>query len=131
MFLAVFGQRTQEEINGEAQAAGCRRLEQMQHAMQNSHVLVGGNNINAVLLYNHAVFHLEDFHFGNPLKQLGQHSFVSRIEMLHNNICHATVFRNIFQKQFYCLQSACRSAYPDYRKQGSIRIRSFYFWRFY
>ena len=52
--LPVVGQGAEEEIDREAQAAGRRRLEQVQHAVQDGHVLVGRDHVDAVRLDPHA-----------------------------------------------------------------------------
>ena len=48
--LPVLGQGAEEEIDRQAQAAGRRRLEQVQHPVQDGHVLVRRDHIDAVRL---------------------------------------------------------------------------------
>ena len=60
--LPVLGQGAEEKIDRQAQSAGRRRLEQVQHPVQDGHVLVGGDHIDAVRLDLHPVLDLDDLH---------------------------------------------------------------------
>ena len=58
VFLLVIGQRAEEEINRQAQAARRDRIEQMQHSVQDGHVLVGRDDVDAVRFDAHPILHL-------------------------------------------------------------------------
>ncbi len=83
--LPVLGQGAQEEIDGEAQAAGRRRFEQVQHPVQDRHVLVGGDHVDAVRLDLHPVLDLDNLHGGDALEEFGHDPLVGRVEMLDDD----------------------------------------------
>ncbi len=129
MFLTVIGQGAQKEINREAQTAWRRRLEQMQYSVQNGHVLVGGNNINAVWLDPHSIFDLKNLHRGGALKQFVHHTLVGRIQMLDDDKSDAAVCGNMPQELFDGFQSACGRTDTGYgKKKIFLGPRQCIFW---
>ena len=120
--LPVIGQGAQKEINRETQAAGRCRFEQVQYAVQNGHVLVGGNNINAVWFDPHAVFDLKNLHRGGTLEQFVHDTLVGRVQVLDNDKGHAAVFGNIPQELFEGLQPAGGGA------DAGNREKKIFFW---
>ena len=82
VFLLVLRQGTEKEINRQAQPAWRRRLEQVQHPVQDGHVLVRRDRIDAVRSHRRAILDLDDLHAGRALEQFGQHALLGRIQML-------------------------------------------------
>ena len=115
--LPVLGQGAQEEIDGETQAAGRRRFEQVQHAVQNGHVLVGGDHIDAVRLDPHPVPDLKNLHRGGALEQFGHDPLVGRVQVLDDDKGHAAIFGHMPQELFQRLQPAGGGADADNRKK--------------
>ena len=111
--LPVLGQGAEEKIDGETQAAGSRRLEQVQHAVQNGHVLVGWDHIDAVRLDPHPVLDLEYLHPGGALEQFGHDPLVGRVQVLDDDKGHAAVFGHMPQELLQRLQPAGRGADAD------------------
>ena len=106
----ILGQRAQEEINRQPQAAWRARLEQMQHAVEDGHVLVRRNDIHAVRPDLRAILHLDDLHRRAALEQLGHDALARRIEVLDDDEGQSARRRHLLQEGFECLQSARRRA---------------------
>ena len=119
--LLVLGQGAQEEVDGQAQAAGRRRREQVQHPVQNGHVLVGGDHIDAVRLDPHPVPDLEYLHAGGALEQFGQDPLVGRVEVLDDDEGQAAFRRHLPQELLQRLQSAGGGADADNGERGARR----------
>ncbi len=138
--LPVLGQGAEEEIDRETQAAGRRRLEQVQHTVQNGHVLVGGDHIDAVRLDLHPVPDLENLHPGGALEQFGHDPLVGRVQVLDDDKGHAAAFAApaagtvpappVRRRRRRCRQ--CRRllhwlcVFQPYPEQPEIMIVSFY-----
>ena len=115
--LPVFGQRAQKEINGETQAAGRRRFEQMQHTVQNGHVLVGRNHIDAVGFDPHPVSDLKNLHRGGALEQFVHDPLVGRVQVLDDDKGHAAVFRHMPQELFEASNPPAEAPMPTMGKR--------------
>jgi len=87
----ILGQGPEKEIDGHAVAPGVRGLQQMQGAIQEGHVSTRRNDVGAVGLHHHAIFHLEDLHAGIAPNQIGKKAFVIRGQMLHQHKGHARI----------------------------------------
>ena len=74
--------------------------------MQEGHVLVRRNHINAIRSHQSAILDLDDFQARGPLEQFGHDAFTSRIQMLNDDKGHAAAGRHIFQKLFQGFKSA-------------------------
>ena len=72
----------------------------MQHAMQNSHVLVGGNHIDAVGFDPHPVADLENLHPGYALEQFWHDPLMGRVQVLDDDKGYAAALRHLPQKLF-------------------------------
>jgi hypothetical protein len=68
VFLLVLRQGAEKEINRQAQPARRRRFEQVQHAVQDGHVLVRRDHIDAVRLDRRAILDLHHLHAGGALQ---------------------------------------------------------------
>ena len=71
VLLLVLRQGAEEEINRQAQSARRRRIEQVQNPVQDGHVLVRRDHIDAVRLNRGAILDLDDLHAGGALEQFG------------------------------------------------------------
>ena len=118
--LPVLGQGAEEEIDGETQAAGRRRLEQVQHPVQDGHVLVGGDHVDAVRLDPHPVPDLEDLHGGGALEQFGHDPLVGRVQVLDDDKGHAASFRHMPQELLQRLQPAGGGADADNGEEEAL-----------
>ena len=94
MLLPVLRQGAEEKIDRQAQPAGCRWLEQVQDPVQDGHVFVRRDHIDAVRSHPGAILDLDDFHAGGALKQLGHDPLVRRVQMLDNDKRHAAARRD-------------------------------------
>ena len=113
MFLLVLRQGAEKEINGQAQSARRGWFEQMQNSMQDGHVLVWRDHINAVRFDQGAVLDLDYFHAGDALEQFGHDAFARRVQMLDNDKSQATALRHMTQEMLQRFQSPGRGADAD------------------
>ena len=111
--LPVVGQGAEEEIDRQAQAPGRRRVEQVQHPVQDGHVLVGRDHVDVVRLDLHPVLDLDDRHGGGALEQLHHDALVRRVQVLDDDKGHAALLRHVAQEQLQRLQPAGGSADAD------------------
>ena len=111
--LAVIGQGAEEEIDRQAQAPGRRRFEQVQHPVQDGHVFVGRDHIDAVRCDLLAVPDLDDRHGGGALEQLHHDALVGRVQVLDDDKGHAAACRHVPQKQLQRLEPPGRGADAD------------------
>ena len=78
--------------------------QQMQHAVQDRHVLVRRNHID--VFGSTRVLSLTcTTHRRGALKEFGQNAFVCRVEVLDNDDGHAAADRHVSQKRFQRLES--------------------------
>ncbi len=111
--LAVIGQGAEEKIDWQAQAPRGCRFKQVQHSVQDRHVLVGRNHIDVVRSDFLAVPHLGDRNAGGALEQLHQDALVGRVQMLDDDKGHAASIRHMLQKQLQSLKSSGRGTDAD------------------
>ena len=121
VLLPVLGQGAEEEINRQTQSARRRRFEQVQHPVQDGHVLVGRDHIDAVRLDPRAVLDLDDLHAGGALEQFGHDALVRRVQVLDDDKGHAAVLRHMPQKLLQGLQPAGGGADADDGKRHASR----------
>ena len=100
----VVRQGAEEEVNGQAQAPGRRRVEEVQYPVEDGYVLVGRYHIDVVRLNYRAVLHLYDLHGGGALEELGHDPLVRRVEVLDDDKGHAASLRHVLQELFEGLQ---------------------------
>ena len=131
VFLLVLRQRAEEEINRQPQPARRGRLEQMQDAVQDGHVLVRRDHIDAIRPDRGAILDLDHFHAGGALEQFGHDAFARRIQMLDDDKRHAAVRGTCAEKLFQGLESPGGCADADdgkrraWRRGGGFRAYSF------
>jgi len=89
--------------------------------MQDGHVLVRRDDIDAAGLDPGAILDLDDLHGGGTLEQLRQDALVRRVQVLDDDKGHADAVRHIFQEQFHGLQSPGGSADAD---DGELAARA-------
>ncbi len=121
-FLPVVGERAKKEIDRESQTAGCRRIEQVQHTVQNGHVLVGGDHIDAIRSDPHPVFDLKNLHCGGTPEEFVHDPFVCRVQMLDDHKGHAAVLGHLPQELLQGLQPPGGGANADNRKREVLRL---------
>ncbi len=102
------GQRAEEEINRQAQSARRDGIEQVQGAVQDGHVLVARDDIDAVRLDPHAIFDLDDRHGRAALEQFHHHALVGRVEVLDYDKSHPAACGHAAEEQFQRLQPSGR-----------------------
>ena len=117
----VIGQGAQKEINRQPQPARRGRIEQVQDPVQDGHVLVRRNHIDALRLNPGAVLDLHHLHAGGALQQLGHDALVRRVEVLDDDIGHAAAWRHVAQEQFQRLQPPGGGADADDGKGAGRR----------
>jgi hypothetical protein len=123
-FLPFLGQRTQEKVDRQAQAARRKGFEQEQATVQQRQVLVRRNHIHAVGGDGHAVFRLDHRHAGEALQQARQRADVQGIEMLDHDEGHAAAGRHVAQEFFERFEASGRAADAD---DGEVRGGGFHF----
>jgi hypothetical protein len=119
--LLVVGQRTEKEIDRQAQAARHNRIEQVQHSVQDGHVLVGRDDVDAVPFDARPILYLYNGHGGAALEQLHHHVLVRRVKVLNDHKRHAAVFGHIGEERFQRLKPPGRGADADDGK-GAARL---------
>src|ERR1039457_723654 len=74
----ILGQRAEEEVNRQTPPAGRHRFQQLQRAVQKSHVAIRRDDVGEVGLARHPILHLEDLHAGVAPDQVGEDALVVR-----------------------------------------------------
>ena len=87
----VFCQRLEQVVNRQSQPTRSNGVQQVQRALQKGHVVVGRNDVDAIGLHHHTVFHFKHLHAGVAANQVGQHAFVVGRKVLHQHKGHARV----------------------------------------
>ena len=107
-------------------AARLYRFQQLQRAVQKSHVTVGGDDIGAIFLYRHAILGFKDLHARKALNNFTEYAFMIRRQVLHQNKRHIgiDIGRHAGKKGFKSCQPARRSAYADNGKNiGDVILK--------
>ena len=86
-----WGQRTEEEVNGQALATRGGGFHQLERSAQKSHVSVGRDDVGAVGAYRHPVLDLEDLHAGVASDEVGEDTLVVRSQVLYQNKGHTGI----------------------------------------
>jgi hypothetical protein len=121
---AVIGQGAEKEIDRQAQPPGCGRFQQVQHTVQDGHVLIGRNHIDAVRRDPQTVLDLHDRHGGCALEQLDHDTLVVRVQVLDDDKGHAAAVRHVPQEQ---LQASSPPAEAPMPTMGNALDRIGYF----
>ena len=111
--LPVVRQGAEEEVDGQAQTPGRRRVEQVERPVEDGHVLVWRYHIDVVRLDRRAVLDLDDLHGGGALEELRHDALVRRVEVLDDDKGHAASLRHVLQELFEGLQSSGGGADAD------------------
>jgi hypothetical protein len=96
---SVMSERAKEEIDGQSQAVAFNRLGQMQLAVFDENIFVGGNRINAVGLDRRSIRGCDNLHRRLPRQYVGHIAVVGGIEMLHHDKSKSR-FRTDLVKKF-------------------------------
>ena len=115
--LAILGQSAEKEIDRETQAARRDWRKEVEDAVQDRHIFIGGDDINAVRLDLHPVFDLKDLHGRDPLQEFGHDPLMGRVEMLDDDESQAAAGRHMGEEDLQGLQAASRGADADDRKE--------------
>ena len=119
--LPVLRQGAEEKINGQAQPARRHRFEQVQHPVQDGHVLVRRDEVNTVRSYRGLIPDLHDAHVGGALQQLVHDSLVRRVQVLDDDKRHAAALGHAPQELFQGFESAGGGADADNRERNARR----------
>ena len=124
--MLVLRQRAKEKIDGQAVAARCRGLQQLQCTVQKRHIAVRRDDIGAVGLHVHAVLHLKNLHAGITPDQLGENAFMVGGQVLHDHKSHARigVGRHAGKKGLECREAPGRSANAHDGEAGNGAIQN-------
>ena len=120
-------QRTEEEIDRQAQAARVRvGSRSCSLPCTKSHISARRDHVGAVGVHGHAILDPVDRHPGEPLDQLDQQAIMVRIEMLHNDKRHGAFWARgqCREEGFDGGQTTCGSADADDRKIRGAGCRS-------
>ena len=93
---------------GSRSPRGADGLEQVQLPVEDGHVLVRGNHVDAARPDRHAVLHLHDLHGGGPLQQLGHHPLERGVQVLDDDERQPAVRLHVAEKLGQRLQSPRR-----------------------
>jgi len=91
--------------------------------MQYRHILVGGNDVDAIGFHPHPVSDLENLHIGDALEKFGHDTFVCRVKVLDDDKCDVTCGRNVAQELFQRFQTASGGTDADNRKRETLSLR--------
>lgn len=84
--------------------------------MKDGHAPVRRDHLDLVRRHRHLVLRLDNGHHRGPLKDLGQHARMPRVEVGNQYESHPAVSRHFPKKLFERLQSPGRCAHPDDRE---------------
>ena len=118
---AVVRQGAEEEVDGQAQTPGRRRIEQVEYPVEDGHILVGWYHIDVVRLDCRAVLDLDDLHGGGALEELRHDALVRRVQVLDDDKGHTACLRHVLQELFEGLQPSGGGANADNGKLGIAR----------
>ena len=116
--LLVIRQGAEEEINRQTQTVLSAAIEQVQTSVEDGHLLVRRDHVDAGRLNSGAVLDLKDLHRRGALEQFHHGALVRRFQVLNNDKSYAAVCRNVPQEKVQCLQSAGRGANADDGDEG-------------
>lgn len=120
--LPVEGEGAEEKIDGQALPAFRAGFEEVQHAVQDGHVLVRRDHIHAVRLHPRPVLHLHHLHGRAALEEFRHQPLAGGIQMLDDDKRHAAVFRNMRHELLQRLEASRRRTDAD-DGRGHCRFR--------
>ncbi len=100
-------------VDGRAEATLLRSFAQPQLAAAHGHLAIGRDDIDVIRLDSQAIGGLADGQGRVPAEQFNHQTFVSGIEMRHEDECQAAVGRHMRQEAFEGFQAAGRGADAD------------------
>jgi len=89
--------------------------------MENRHVAIGRDRVDAVGHHRHLVSRLDHRHGSGALQDFGENADVVRIKVRHQHEGHAAVGRNIAEELLECFEAACGSAQADDGEACAVR----------
>ena len=113
MLLLILRQGAKEKINRQAQSPRRHRLEQVQDPVQDGHVLIWRDDIDAVRPHPGAILDLKDFHAGGALQQFGHDPLMRGVQVLDDYKRHPAPSRHASQELLQSLESPGGSADAD------------------
>ncbi len=115
-----FRQRAQEEVDGQM-VLRRRARHRVQAPLQNSHIHIRRNHVDAIGLYRHAVFDLRHGDLGRPAQQFRQGAFVLGGKVLHQHKGHPGLSRQVPKQLRESLPTARGSPNANDRKGFTSR----------
>jgi len=122
VLLLIIGQGAEEEINRQAQTARLERNKQMEHTVQDGHILVGRDDVDTVRFEEHPILGLKNLHVRATLEQFHQEALAGWIQVLDDHKRHAAALGHVGEEQFQRLQSARRGADADDGKEAACLV---------
>ncbi len=118
--LLVLGERAEEEVDRQVEPARRGLRQEVQHAVEDRHVLVGRDHVDVVALYRGAILGLRHRHRRRALEQLDQHPLVRGVEVLHDDEGHPRAHRYVAEELFERLEPAGGGSHADDREGFSV-----------
>ena len=114
----LLGERAEEKIDGQTQAARLGGLEQLQRAVEERQVMPRRNDVDAVGPHDHAILDFEDRQARVAANEVGEDALVIRVEVLHEHEGHAGIggVGQAGEERLERRQSARGRANADHRK---------------
>ena len=106
----IIGQRAHKHVDRHSLSARLLRNCHLQHAVEQRHIAVGGDDINMIGRDREPVDCFEHRHAGAPLQNFGQQADMAGIEMRHQDECHVGIRRAGTEERLKGFQPAGRSA---------------------
>jgi len=82
-------------------------------AMQDGHVFVWWDHVDAIRFNPGRILDLKDLHFGNTLQKLGHDVLMRGVKMLNQDKGHAAVGWHVAQELLECLKPPCGGPNSD------------------
>ena len=125
MLPLILGQGAQEGVNGHAVPTRLFRHRELQGAVEDGHIAIGRNHIDAVRRHHHAVLRLRHGHDSAALQDFGEKAGVAWIEVRHQYEGHADVARNLAEELLEGLETAGGRTQADDGETGGPRFSGF------
>ena len=120
-------QGAEEKVNGQVLSARGGEFQELERAVQDGHVAIRRDDVDAVRLHRHPVFHLENRHARVAADEIGEDTFVAGRQMLDEDKGHprSRFRRHTGEERLERRQSAGRRADANYGKRRIERRRRF------
>jgi hypothetical protein len=113
----IVGQRAEEEVDRQALAARRHRIEEVEDAVDDGHVLVRRDHVDVVRPEARAVGDLDDGDRRDAEQKLDEHPFARRIEVLDDDVGHPALRRHLAEEELERLEAPRRCADGHHRKE--------------